>query len=131
MLLLPLCQVRMKDLDRIVEGMEKGKLLVLCCMADWNPLCRKVISVLEAVNSRPDLAVLPSSFSVGSAHPLIEWEARAELFSDQQRARRRTKRCRATKLLLDPRQQRLGLHSASESASSARGLRHERVLLPH
>jgi hypothetical protein len=54
MLLLPLCQVRMKDLDRIVEGMEKGKLLVLCCMADWNPLCRKVISVLEAVNSRPE-----------------------------------------------------------------------------
>lgn len=48
----------MKDLDGIVDGMEKGKLLILCCMADWNPLCRKVIAVLEAVNSRSNLAVL-------------------------------------------------------------------------
>jgi hypothetical protein len=73
-----LCQVRMKDLDRIVEGMEKGKLLVLCCMADWNPLCRKVISVLEAVSPRPNLL---STLSVGSTHPLIESGRGAEFRS--------------------------------------------------
>lgn len=67
-------QLRMKDLDRIVEGMEKGKLLVLCCMADWNPLCRKVITVLEAV-SCPHLNRLPSALRLADAHVAL-WGGR-------------------------------------------------------
>lgn len=43
----------MKEVDAAVDALEKGVLLVLACIADWNPLCRKVVPLLESVRANP------------------------------------------------------------------------------
>eukprot|EP00976_Prorocentrum_cordatum_P108667 1194888-Prorocentrum_minimum.AAC.4 len=42
-------QLRLKDFDDVVAQNPSQTLFVACCVADWQPLCRKVMPVLEEV----------------------------------------------------------------------------------
>uniref|UniRef100_A0A7S0R159 FAM194 C-terminal domain-containing protein n=1 Tax=Pyramimonas obovata TaxID=1411642 RepID=A0A7S0R159_9CHLO len=43
-------QLKVRDFDDAVARNPSQTLFIACCMADWQPLCRKVMPVLEEIN---------------------------------------------------------------------------------